>query len=248
MYQEQPLPNEPDQEDKDNAKKEAEERRLRRLRRFFPFLLVVVLLVYAFTTNFIPSESMEPKLHPGDQILTMRSWLAYLGGRAPSRGDVIIFNLPPEKTRMLETDPEAPPEKEGRKSIGVFRDPPGEVLIKRVIGLPGETVTLKNGVPQIDGKPLTETYEVVPSVIALDQIYVYGGERPVKLGPDEVFVMGDNRKVSQDSRFWGPLKLKDIRGRFVSILFHRSGQAKRPMPKAHGAQQNPLMGWKLRQP
>jgi signal peptidase I len=211
------------QEEQKKRKQEAEERRLRRLRRFFPFLLVIVFLVYAFTMNLIPSESMQPTLNPGDQILTMRSWLAYFGGRVPARGDIVIFNLPPEILSKLDKDADAPPVEEsgGRKPIGVFREPPGEILIKRVVGLPGETITLKDGKLFANGVALQINYQTLPSEEGMDDMYPYGGEKPVKLESDEIFVMGDNRQVSQDSRFWGPLKLKNVRGKYVRVLFHR---------------------------
>jgi len=223
LDEEQVLSDEVVQEEQKKKKQEAEERRLRRLRRFFPFLLVIVFLVYAFTMNLIPSESMQPTLNPGDQILTMRSWLAYFGGRAPARGDIVIFNLPPEIVSKLDKDGEGPPveESSGRKSIGVFREPPGEILIKRVVGLPGETITLKDGKVYVNGAALQTDYQNVSSETDMDEMYPYGGINPVKLGPDEIFVMGDNRPVSQDSRFWGPLKIKNVRGKYVRVLFHR---------------------------
>jgi len=228
LDEEQTLPDEAVQEEQKKKKQEAEERRLRRLRRFFPFLLVIVFLVYAFTMNLIPSESMQPTLNPGDQILTMRSWLAYFGGRVPARGDIVIFNLPPEIASKLDSDPESSPGGEGggRKPIGVFRDPPGEILIKRVVGLPGETITIKAGQIYANGSAVQLENRTVPSDVEMDEIYPYGGEKPVKLGPDEIFVMGDNRRVSQDSRFWGPLKLKNVRGKYIRVLFHRDLQEK----------------------
>lgn len=201
-------------------REEAEERRLRRLRRLFPFLLLIVFLVYAFTTNLIPSSSMEPTLNPGDQILTMRSWLAYLGGRAPARNDIVIFNLPPDQGKKLGSDTE-PNQPEGRKPIGVFRNPPGEILIKRVVGLPGETISLKDGAIYADGKLVPQDYKTVPADPGSDSDFPFAGEKPVKLGPDEVFLMGDNRLVSEDSRYFGPVSLRNIRGRFVRVLFHR---------------------------
>jgi signal peptidase I len=204
-----------------DRKAEAEARRLRRLRRLFPFLMVVVFLVYAFTTNLIPSSSMEPTLVPGDQILTLRSWLAYFGGRVPARNDVVIFNLPPQQAKILGADPSDANEPEGRRPIGVFRGPPGETLIKRVIGLPGETVSLKNGKILINGQPIETPYKTVPGDPDFEVDYPFAGSHPVKLGPDEVFLMGDNRPVSEDSRFFGPVKLKNIRGKYVMVLFHR---------------------------
>lgn len=223
MHQEQIQPDTAVPDDEEKKRVAAEERRLRRLRRLFPFLLVVVFLVYAFTTNLIPSSSMEPTLNPGDQILTMRSWLAYFGGRVPARGDIVIFNLPPQQSKNLGADAkmDAP---EGRKPIGVFRNPPGEILIKRVVGLPGETISLSNGQILANGNPIPQPYRTVPPDPGTDDEFTFAGEKPVKLGSDEVFLMGDNRLVSEDSRFFGPVKLRNIRGKYVMTLFHRNVQ------------------------
>jgi signal peptidase I len=208
--------------DEEEAKKrEAEERRLRRLRRLFPFLLVIVFLVYGFTTNLIPSSSMEPTLKTGDQILTIRAWLAYFGGKAPSRGDIVIFNLPPDQGKLAGELP-FDDQPEGRKPIGVFRNPPGEILIKRVVGLPEETMTLKDGRVYANGKVVEQPYQTVAPEEGSDFDYPFGGAQPLKVGPDEVFVMGDNRLVSEDSRSFGPVKLRNIRGRFIARLFHRN--------------------------
>src|SRR5213596_3627024 len=73
----------------------------RQLKILFAILLVVIFLVYGFTTHLIPSLSMEPTLKPGDHILTMRSWLAYPGGRLPARGDIIVFQWDPKKNPIL---------------------------------------------------------------------------------------------------------------------------------------------------
>jgi signal peptidase I len=100
--------------------------------------------------------------------------LAYVGAE-PQRGDIVVFA------------------REGR---------PGDYL-KRVIGLPGETIEIANGVVYIDGQPLDEPY-IVPA----------SGNYPAfRLGDDEYFMIGDNRGNSQDSRSFGPVSLDDIEGR-----------------------------------
>src|SRR6266545_6648673 len=69
-------------------------RRLRAYKVLLPILIVVAFLAWGFTANYIPSPSMLPTLRPGDHIITMKSWLAFPGGRAPARGDIIVFALP----------------------------------------------------------------------------------------------------------------------------------------------------------
>lgn len=205
-------------ENKREAKQKLEAKRLRRLKILFPFLLVLVLLVYAFTTNFIPSESMLPGLKPGDHTLTMRSWIAYPGGRMPARGDIVVFNLPPEQAKIA--DPEYKDEEPGRRTIGVFRTPPGEILIKRVVGLPGDTIEIREGVVYLNGKKFQPDYPIIAADPDFDQTYIFGVVTPVKVGPDEVFLLGDNGRNSDDARFWGPLKQKNILGKFICVLFH----------------------------
>lgn len=85
----------------------------------------------------------------------------------------------------------------------------GDNLIKRVIGLPGETIRCRNNVIYIDGKPL-------------DDSYAYGSTdnfQEIKLGDDEYFVMGDNREVSLDSRVIGVIKKNEIDGTVGITIF-----------------------------
>ncbi len=102
-----------------------------------------------------------------------------------------------------------------------FRDPNRD-FIKRVIGLPGETVQVRRGQVFIDGQPLDEPYR--PRMGSYDA-------GPIVLGPDEVYVLGDNRNYSSDSHAWGPLPMKNIIGKALisywppqhwGIISHRS--------------------------
>jgi signal peptidase I len=94
----------------------------------------------------------------------------------------------------------------GDMIVGRWQSDPTDVF-KRIIALPGERVDIVDNKIQIDGQPLDETY-LEPGVITLAQ-----GKREWVLGPDEYFVMGDNRTESGDSRTRGPMLLKDIVGR-----------------------------------
>lgn len=116
---------------------------------------------------YIPSGSMENTLKEGDKVIGNR--LAYLFDE-PERGDIIMFKYPEDETRDF---------------------------IKRVIGLPGETVTIKAGKVYIDSSeiPLTEDYlKETPNEVDFG---------PYKVPEGCYFVMGDNRNASNDSRFWG---------------------------------------------
>jgi len=104
-----------------------------------------------------------------------------------------------------------------RGEVVIFRYPlnTSEFFIKRVIGLPGETVTIENGKVYITGADKIEHALQEPYIINLGN----GANRSVTLGADQYFVMGDNRPDSSDSRVWGPVPRTDVVGRaFVRLL------------------------------
>jgi signal peptidase I len=145
------------------------------------FGVAVGVRAFAIQTFFIPSASMEPTLMIGDRILVDK--LSYhLHG--VGRGDIVVFASPPKET-----------------------DPAIKDLVKRVIGLPGETISSRGGRVYIDGKPLKEPW-LPPGTVTT-------GITPQKIPPDEYFVMGDNRSDSQDSRYFGPISGSLIVGRVV---------------------------------
>jgi len=107
-----------------------------------------------------------------------------------------------------------------RGDILVFRHPrhPGRYLVKRAIGLPGEKVEMRGGLLYIDGERLREWY--LPSSY-LDRSSL--GSR--RLGPAEIFVMGDHRTDSEDSRAWGPLRRELVVGRAMVSYWPPSAAA-----------------------
>src|SRR5262249_32303358 len=162
-------------------------------------------------------------------ILTMRAWLAFPMHRIPARGDIVLFELPERPGQAGQdanagTRPgEGQPSQEvgGRKTIGVFRTK-GDILIKRVIGLPGETIQVKEGHVLINDSPITESYSLTPSDPDSEETYRYAGYEPLHLGPNEIFVLGDNRSNSDDSRYIGPIQQKQIIGKYLRVLWHSS--------------------------
>jgi signal peptidase I len=186
-----------------------------RLRREVPLLLgvavVVALLLKAFVAQafYIPSGSMEPQLAIGDRVVVSR--LAYRL-HDPRRGDIVVF---PSLTEPAARDEGLLPVRLARELlVGLgLRQPAETELIKRVIGLPGETVEGVGGRVRINGLELHEPY--------LDPALATGDFPPVTVPEDHVFVMGDNRVpgMSQDSRAFGPVPIDSIVGRAVARVW-----------------------------
>ena len=166
--------------------------------------LVLALFIRAFIVQAykIPSGSMIPTLLIGDYLLVNK--LAY-GIRNPIKNDFIYFRKLPE-----------------RQEIVVFTYPINKKLdfIKRVIGLPGDTVEIVNKKVYVNGKLLKEPYvqfsdpEIYPKEVSPRDNY-----GPVKVPPGYIFVLGDNRDQSYDSRFWGFVPINYVKGRALIIYF-----------------------------
>jgi signal peptidase I len=147
--------------------------------------LAVLLRTFVVQTFSIPSGSMEPTLNIGDRIVVDK--LSYdLHG--VGRGDIVVFARPPAED---------------------CAGAPVSDLVKRVIGLPGETISLSgNGYVLINGKRLDETWlptSVQGTTYPGPSGTPYSLSRPYKIPANDYFMMGDNRGDSCDSRFWGPI-------------------------------------------
>lgn len=150
--------------------------------------LSLFLVVYLFfmQPHQVSGESMEPNFHSRDYVLTDK--ISYRMGD-PQRGDVIVFHAPPRAQCPKGT---------------------GCDYIKRIIGVPGDSVEVRDGKYYVNGMLLDESY-IPDSLETLPNAFING--RVVSLGPDEYFVSGDNRPHSSDSRAWGPITSKEIVGR-----------------------------------
>ena len=170
-------------------------------------LLVVTAIVIAVGVKsfvaqafYIPSGSMIPQLAVNDRVVVSK--LAYRL-HDPRRGDIIVFDAPnpaPEPERSL-------PDKVIRgivQSVGLS-PPSTKEFIKRVIALPGERVEGRDGHVYIDGRLLVEPY--LPPGMATSDF----GSRTID--PDHLWVMGDNRGNSSDSRVFGPIRRDTVVGR-----------------------------------
>jgi signal peptidase I len=172
--------------------------------------IVIAVLLRAFVAQAfrIPSSSMEPQLQVGDRVVVSR--LAY-DLHEPRRGDIVVFDCPPGAGCLEEGDRGLPARAlDTVLEALLLRQPGVEEFIKRVVALPGETVEGREGRVWIDGAPLVEPY--------LEEGTVTGDFPPVTVGEGRVWVMGDNRANSSDSRFFGQVEVETIVGRaFVRV-------------------------------
>lgn len=143
------------------------------------FVLSLGIRTFVAEARYIPSSSMEPTLQINDRLIIEKMTYRF---NEPKRGDVIVFSA----TEALEA--------EGFN----------EAFIKRIIGLPGDTVEVRNGEVTVNGKLLREIY------IKDEPDYDYG---PVIVPPDNYLVLGDNRNNSYDSHYWGFVPTDKIIGR-----------------------------------
>ncbi len=164
-------------------------------------LLAVVLKAFFVQAFYIPSESMEPGLVKNDRILVQK--VSYWGGDSPSRGDVVVFADPGGWLGPHDVEGPTNPVAQAMEKIGLY--PSGGHLVKRVIGVAGDTITCcdEQGRILVNGTPIDEEDYTLPGEI--DQNACYGpmtGNCSWAAGPvpaGTVFVMGDNRAHSADS-------------------------------------------------
>ncbi len=152
----------------------------------------------------IPSASMFPQLAVGDRVVVSKVAFKL---HDPNRGDIVVFDCPPRVGCPSGGDQGLTP---GRVVHGALeavglRQPSTEEYIKRVVGLPGETVEAHDGTVFVDGRRLVEPY-LAAAVATSD----FG---PITVGDGELWVMGDNRANSSDSRVFGPIHADTVVGR-----------------------------------
>jgi signal peptidase I len=148
-----------------------------------------------FQTFSIPTTSMVPTLDVYDRILVQKLFFSWHQLR---EGDIVVFTHPPRDH---------------------CPGPSKSDLVKRVIALPGQTIYSADGNIYIDGHQLNEHYlpkddplgPVIPNASAQD---------PYRVPAGEFYVLGDNRAISCDSRYWGPIKGSSLIGKVVLLLWH----------------------------
>ena len=167
-------------------------------------VIAVGLRTFVAQAFSIPSASMFPQLAVGDRVVVSK--LAYKL-HDPNRGDIVVFDCPPGAGCPRAGGAGSSP---GRwlgvvlEGVGL-RQPSAEEYIKRVVALPGETVEGRNGEIYVDGQRLVEPY--------LDATAVTSDFGPMTVGPGELWVMGDNRGNSSDSRVFGSIEIDTVVGR-----------------------------------
>ncbi|MCR4406268.1 MAG: signal peptidase I [Anaerolineae bacterium] len=137
-------------------------------------LIALVINLFLAQATQVYGQSMEPNLHHSQRLVVEKISYHFHG---PRRGDVVVLRSPQHNS---------------------------ELLIKRVIGLPGEKVEIHDGLVYIDGVPLAEPYLTQGTA---------GYQGPIVVPPLHVYVLGDNRNFSNDSRSFGPVPLENIVGR-----------------------------------
>jgi signal peptidase I len=197
------------------------------VREYFESIVIAVILALFIRTFVvqafkIPTGSMEENLLIGDHLLVNKFVFGPTASRLEravlpigtlKRGDVVVFKYPVE---------------------------PDRDFIKRVIGLPGETIEVKEKKVYINGKPFEEPYvhflapptaqSELHEVTSFDVRERYG---PVTVPPNQYFVMGDNRDNSQDSRYWGFLPRENVKGK--ALVIYWSYEAEREDYQDEGA-------------
>jgi signal peptidase I len=179
-------------------------RRRRRWRRALAeatvTILVAVLLAglvrtFAFQTFWIPSSSMVPTLGVYDRILVQKAFFTWHDVR---EGDIVVFGHPP---------------------LDHCGGAQGDDLVKRVIALPGQTIYSSGNSIYVNGRLLAEPY--LPHDDPLGPpIPGASSQHPYRVPPGEFYVLGDNRAISCDSRYWGPIEGSSIIGKVVLVWWH----------------------------
>ena len=163
-------------------------------------LLALGVRTYVAQMFFIPSGSMLPTLQVGDRIVVDKLSYDFHGVQ---RGDIVVFRRPP----LEHAD---------------YSD-----LVKRVIGLPGDTISSVDGRVYIDGRPLHEPWlpEPTPVTSPSPLPYAFSLNHPYTVPPGYYYVMGDNRTDSEDSRYFGPISGSLIVGKMAFVVWPLSDSA-----------------------
>ncbi|WP_130806606.1 signal peptidase I [Senegalia massiliensis] len=143
----------------------------------FAVVIAIIIKTFIFNTTYVLGNSMYPTLHEKDRLFTNK--IIYIVDE-PKRGDIVVLHAPDEMNKDY---------------------------IKRVIGVEGDIVQIKNGYVYLNGEKLNEKY-IAPNSYTNEEL-------KIEVGKDEVFVLGDNRlkNASKDSRYFGTVNIDEITGK-----------------------------------
>jgi signal peptidase I len=159
--------------------------------------LAAGLRAFVFEVFFVPTTSMVPTLDVGDRILVQKAFFNWHDVRY---GEILVFHAPPRE----------------QTECGGPRD---SDLVKRVIALPGQTIYSQGNNIFVDGRKLAEPY--LPHYDPLGPPIPHASaSHPFKVPAGDFWMMGDNRAISCDSRYWGPIKGTSIVGRVIVLIWH----------------------------
>ena len=163
--------------------------------------IFIAIYLFIMQPNQVKGASMLPTFISGDYIFTSKVTYKL---RPIQRGDIVVFKEP----RRHEIE-----------------------YIKRVIGLPGDKIMVKNGIVYLNDIPLQEDYISLSTPLMPNGFLIEG--RPIIVPENSVFVMGDNREVSSDSREFGPIQITSIIGQvfYRYYPFNKAGNMKNPLPE-----------------
>lgn len=147
--------------------------------------IAIVVILFFYQPVKVEGTSMLPSLVDQERIF-INKFIYRFGFGTIERGDLVVFWFPGDQSKSY---------------------------IKRVVGLPGDTIAIEGGVVYVNGQPLNEPY--VPEEFRDRQ----SRQPPLKLPPDQYFVLGDHRSASNDSRNWGPVHRRYIYGKAVFVYW-----------------------------
>lgn len=172
-------------------------------------VVVIIAMTFVVKPYRIPSGSMEPTLHIGDMILVNRSMYLF---SPPERGDIVVFKTPPaalaEHCKL--------PGNEGVRTAD---------YIKRVVGLPGERIEIRQNRLYADGRRIDEPRSIAENIYYDGPVTSIGRKFPqledgyIDVGEGEVLCLGDNSANSLDGRIWGTVPLANVKGKAFMIYW-----------------------------
>ncbi|MGV8059494.1 MAG: signal peptidase I [Smithellaceae bacterium] len=193
--------------DKDNSKTKTKTKSKSKIQEYIEAIIIAILIAVFIRTFVIqaykiPSRSMVPTLLVGDHLLVNKFIygvkIPYFRNTIipitrPERGDIVVFIYPNDRSKDF---------------------------IKRVIGVSGDTIEIKNKKILINGKEYIDTYGIYSdNIVYPGAVQPRDNFGPVTVPPESLFVMGDNRDESADSRYWGFVNLKDVEGKAFIIYW-----------------------------